>query len=195
MNIAIHTVSDLIALHLASLTAGIILSLIYLIGRNTGYIASAFACGRFLKYTDFSAALSKRPQNTAHRCINDIFICICTAIALLSVTFIFNSGNFRFLTIATLGLGFAFGRVIFEKITHVILAVLLYLLRITFDTVLFPILWTARRLWRIFAKLFAKARNAYRVRVIRRHTERCLRQATSFAEYGFTDDYYKEYLK
>ena len=103
-----------------------------------------------------------------HQCIRDFLCLAIIATALLTVTFLTNSGIFRIMGVPLLLAGFALGMLIFKKIVITLMAFLFFIIKKIASLVCLPIVLLIRCLSRVFFRIVAAARNRIqRTRIVK----------------------------
>ncbi len=192
MNVAIHSAYGLIYLHIAAFLIGSFTALVFMFGRNFGWISAAIKSPRFEKFGPFRKRLRSSCTNRVILCLNDINACLLGTSLLLSASFVLNSGNFRLFAVATALAGFYCGKYLLSFLLDHAMILPVYFLKLLYDTVSFPICFICKRLYHMGEILYGRLLHSYLQQKIKRHTKRCMRSATSYAEYGFAEKFYKE---
>lgn len=195
MNVALHSAFGLVYLLFASLVCGIVLSLIRAFLNSGSSIIAAIVCKRFPTYKAFSVYAKSRKSSFKAIILADFLTCILFASLVLCVSFIFNSGNFRILSVAVMLAGLAIGHMILKGIINELVLLILFVIKWIINIASFPFILVGQRIVKIIIKLLGRIKSRRNNKLIQKYTAFCFEKIEKNAEYGLIDDYYKELIK
>ncbi len=195
MNVALHSAFGPVYLFVASFLFGITLYLVSAFLNSGSLVLSAIACNRFPTFKTFFDRIRSRKMSSGAMIASDYILCLLFASSILCVTFIFNSGNFRILTLVVMLIGFVTGRRILTRMINKIIILILFLIKWIINIALFPFIWVGKRIVKIVIKLLGRIKSRRNNKLIQKYTAFCFEKIEKDAEYGLIDDYYKELLK
>lgn len=195
MTITRHTAADLFLLLFAAFICGLIISCIYEILRSMPNLANACKYSRFPKYKPFMDNMLARSYGKVSLVLADVVLCLLFAVGVLIVSFVFNSGNFRFSAPVAMLLGYITGVYIFAKLIRFVSLNILFVFKWIFGIVLFPFAWIGQKIAYSCHLIHKKIWNVYSKRLIEKYTLQRISQIDKTTEFGLIEKYYKELLK
>ena len=195
MTITRHTAADLFLLLFASLICGLIISCVFAVLKASPSALTACKYSRFPKYKYFMAELKDCVNGKISLAFTDAICSLLFAIGLLTVSFVFNSGNFRLSSVAVLLLGFFLCISVFGKLFKNILSNILFVLKWMFGIILFPFDWILKRITLLCSRIYKKISNRQNKRLSEKYTAQRLSTIDKTTEFGLIEKYYKEFLK
>lgn len=195
MNIALHSAYDLFELLFASFVGGIVSSFVFLIIRQTNFMSCVVTAPRFTRYGRFMVCIRSVKPRKLLILVSDFIASLVLASLLLCLTFIYNSGRLRLISVVLLIIGFALGVTILSRPLLRLTAFLLFCFKWLADIVLLPFMWILFILKRIVKKTFGKLYSICYSIIAAKCTSYRFSRIKKEARYGLLDDYYKEKIK
>ncbi len=190
----INSATGMALLHFHAFALGILLAIAAIFLRNLPQIKCVFSLMRFPKYRVFKEKIMSSVIGKAFITFYDISICFLFSFLLLSVNFIFNSGDFRSFSVITMLAGCFVGKMILYKFIFLLWSGILYLIKLIWDTLSFPIillLGILAKAMRAILQMFVKR---YIQRKIEKYTRYCMENATEISNKALFGNY-KDILK
>ncbi len=194
MNLVVYEAGGIALLHLFALLSGLALSITYTALKCFPRFIITFGMPQFQKFSLYKHFFLTENSGYAYVVFSDILIAVLMAATVLSLAFIRNSGNFRVLSVGSLLIGYFIGHRLFDTLILGAMSVICYVLKLTSDIIMLPIKLIVKLLIISIGSLTDKISSLYKNIVIKKHTERAVKNAAYFAKNGFLDNY-EEYLK
>lgn len=194
MIITTQTACEFALLLFSSFISGIALSVLYLISDAVPAITLSWKTVR-AGYKFFGEYFRCCESNKYVAASSDFMICIVAACTVCSLTFVFNSGQFRIITVAVMLFGFFGGKYLLERPANWLITVISYVLIKTVLFVSFPAVWLTKLICRSFHRTVAGIVRRRRLSLMKKYTKERLDELEAYTEFGLVDQYYKELIK
>ena len=195
MNIALHSAYGLFELLIAAFVGGTVSAFVFLLIRQMYLIPHVVTASRFLRYGRFMIGMRNAKPRKLLISVSDFSASLILAVLLLCLTFVYNSGRFRLISLVLLIIGFAFGVTIFSRPMLGLTVFLLFCVKWLADIALFPFTWIFIILKRIVKKTFCKFYNICYSFIAAKYTSYRISRIKKEARFGLLDDYYKEKIQ
>lgn len=195
MNIALHSAYGLMELLIAAFVGGTVSAFIFLLIRQIYLIPLVVSAPHFTGYGKFMACINKAKPRKLLISVSDYIACVTLTVLLLCLTFVYNSGRFRLISVVLLIIGFSLGVTILFRPMLRLTALSMFCLKWLADIVLFPIMWIFRIIKRTATKLIGKLYAICNAIIERKYTSYKFSRIKKEARYGLLDDYCKEKIK
>ena len=126
-----------------------------------------------------------------NRFISDFLVALIIAISLLTVSFISNSGEFRFMSIPLLLIGFGVGSVLFKKIFTVIMSYLCFCVKKVIVWLSAPILFLIRTLLRLINRICSIIKKRNQAAQIVRYTKKRYKDLDGIKQTGLLENLFE----
>ena len=189
MNVVLHSALSVFYLLVANFAFGVITAAVGLLLNSIQRFVAVTVRNRFITFREYCGLIF---QSYISVIIADLFTCLLAACFMLVTAFIYNSGNFRLVSIPIFIIGFAFGKIALGGIVAGIIDRILFCIKWILDIVAFPVIWFATLCGRLLSKIIKNLRNKYRTKILTKYTKYCFANIKDEAKYGLLDDYYKE---
>lgn len=195
MNIALHSAYGLFELLIAAFVGGTVSAFVFLLIRQMYLIPHVVTASRFLRYGRFMIGMRNAKPRKLFISVSDFSASLILAALLLCLTFVYNSGRFRLISLVFLIIGFALGVTVFSRPMLGLTVFLLFCVKWLADIALFPFTWIFIILKRIAKKTFCKLYNICYSIIAAKYTSYRISRIKKEARYGLLDDYYKEKIQ
>ncbi len=195
MNIVLYTAYGIFSLQVAAFLTGALSALIMLFLQKIPAFKIIVARDRFPRFHEFSNKIKKIGCQGYFQIFTDCLLCVSIAILLITLTFIYNSGSFRIMTVISMLSGFLVAKRIFYRSVFFCLEIVLYLLKWIYDIFSFPIFRLCAWIKKLVLSVFGEIRKKYVESIISGYSEKQFKNVGEIAKFGFLDEYYKEHFK
>ena len=194
MIITTQTAYGLVLLLVFSLIYGIALSALYLLVNTLPAIV--MSC-KYIKekYSIFHSQVCAYRGNKYGMIASDFFICIIAACLICSLAFIYNEGQFRFISVGFLCLGFFFGKSVFGGIFRVTIPLISYAVMKAGYVLSLPLLGLGRLGCSMIGRFVSKRVAARRLSLMKKYTKERFEKLEALTEFGLVEKAYKELIK
>ena len=136
MNITIYTFEEFVKFIFACFLFGLTSSLFYCAWVTIFSIGDVICINTLDEFKRYVTAGDL--HKIKFKFMKDFILCLIIATSLIFVSFIYNSGNFRFISIPVLSIGFCISNAVFGKIVKVILVFIIYILKRIIELIILP---------------------------------------------------------
>lgn len=192
MNVILHSLHWLFILLIISFFGGFILSIVCSVLSSFSLFMWTIKCKGFVAYKYFKEYMSSCCTKRKNTIVLDFTNCILFAIMLLGITFVYNSGIFRLISVPITLLGVITGNILLSRMISRIMLFLVFVAKWTVEILLFPFLWIVKRICRIITRSYGKLRNTYNSKLMQKFTDQCFERISKDAEYGLLNGLFKE---
>jgi hypothetical protein len=148
----------LLALLLASLVLGIVLSFVYVLIKDGAFVFAAVRVARFPRYSIFRDELKRSLLRTGGSTIlADLVVPFLGGVGLVFITFIYNYGKLRLLSVPFLLIGYFVALRFFSTLIAEILIAIFYICKIIFGIAFLPIFIIGKYLCSPMCRIIKKA--------------------------------------
>ncbi len=189
MNVVLHSARSIFYLLAANCVWGIITASFCSLIEDTQRLAVALTRKRFITFREYS---SIEINNRVSVIFIDLISCLLSASLMLLTAFIYNSGNFRIVSIPAFIFGFAIGKRVLCRIIKWMINRILFCIKWIFDIAAFPVVWFVTLVVKLLSHIIKRIKNRRRTKILNKYTEYCFSRIKDEAKYGLLDDYYKE---
>ena len=194
MIITTQTAQGFALLLLSSFVAGILMSMLYLFLTAIPSIAVSFKAASN-GYRKFNECVMSQKESPVFMASADFLICIISACAISSLTFIFYGGQFRFASVPTLCLGFFWSKLLLARSFRSLVTIISFVMIKTVLIVTYPIVLLLRLFCRSVGRIIAKSASRRRLSVMKKYTKEQLDKLEVLTEFGLIEQSYKELIK
>ena len=189
MNVVLHSARNVFYLLVANCIWGIITASVCSLFDDIERFVFAIVRKRFVSFSDYIGFDVKKRISVI---FIDLMTCLLAASFMLFTAFVYNSGNFRIISIPIFITGFAIGKRVLRRIIQNIVNRILFCLKWILDISSFPIIWLTNSVVKLLSDSIKKRKNKNRTKILTKYTEYCFAHIKDEAKYGLLDDYYKE---
>ncbi len=171
MSVLEHEYNDLLFLIIASLVLGFVLAFLYVFIKDAAFISATFRAQSFSRFSVFRNALSHSiSKASCATALADVLVFSLGGVGLVFVTFLYNYGQFRFISIPFLLIGYFVALKLFSPLVAEILIIIFYAIKQLSSILFFPLLLiyrylclpVCRMIKRVIKRIVVKVYTAYR---------------------------------
>lgn len=192
MDLVLLSSFNVFCLIIANFIFGIITALLIPLIDGINRFAIAIVRNRF---TDFRDYIKIENKTRGAVIFIDLSLCLFASVAMLAISFICNSGNFRLVSIPAFLLGLVFAGKVLCGFFREIVDLILFGLKWSIDIIAFPIICFVTFFVRLGYNKISEFRNKRRIGMLAKYTDYCFAHIEEEARYGLLNDFYKELEK
>lgn len=139
--------------------------------------------------TSLNCCIGKLISDTNNMALLDFLSILIVSVCALIVSFIANSGEFRIMSIPLLLIGFASGKLLFNKIVFYVMSYLFFLTKKVALILFFPILMLKSVFYRVIKYIVASTEKRYREACIIKYTKTRYKELEKIKHTGMLEEF------